>query len=564
MLELEQLQKSLSDITNLKLNELNRLFSIYEAQLPIKKDEITKIYQDAAKPNSKEAYDAALKFLKGDLSEDSYLYDLVAFALNRTITELDATTVISNEQKLSELLDRYSKEVDVGEFWVLTCLGVLQSYFQVSNFDSAVEKIRIFLESKFKRIYELSDHKPLWMTALNDNLHLLSPDPCLIYAQEWLNGRDDRVSQIRSDIQIPENSWFWKELITSCIRETTKLDDIAFKHAIPKLLNFIKQHPAYLDAGLLATLARYHNCSDKKPNKDLKDLSVALWKSPRLRNVGGSKWFTVEEPIWQMVLGWVNEANLRLFFQLLKRRGVADKNRLDFWLRYINQVRWTKLVLGNDTYGYFKSNPEMATVFENEKDSFSSLEGESSLDAFIMKIGNYLIVEFSTEGGCYIYKDGENTFDPESLKLNPSTTRGGLKEKRKVTGSPDIIHAPGWQDRAELKLQKLSIFPDVNSNLQMFTTPQIDPNKYFKKNSVITPDCEINISKTQESQVDLNEFEQVCKIAESLAIEYGIRTENLKYKNDNYWVYLDKERGPLSAKLKELGFKYIAGKGWWI
>ena len=382
MLEIEELRSRLSFISASKINELNQSFLLYEAELPLKKDEIIKNYQDAAKPNEDEAYAAAFKFLAGSHSQDSQLYDLIAFALNKPITELSGMTVISNEPKLSELLTQYSSDIDIGEFWELSWFGILQAYFQIPALDNAAEKIRLFLESKFIKIYESSDHKPFWMEALNKNLHLLSKNPCLTYAKEWLDGRDDRVNQIKSDIQIPEKSWFWNELVISCIQETINLSDTSFKESIPKLLNFIKQHPVYLDFGLLKTLERYQNCSDKTLNKELKDLSVELWKSPRLRNIGGSKWLQVEESTWKMVLGWVNEANLRLFFQLLKQRGVADKNRLDFWLKYINQVHWTKLVLGDDTHEYFKNNRELSKIFENEKDSFSSLEGKRDLDAF--------------------------------------------------------------------------------------------------------------------------------------------------------------------------------------
>ncbi len=554
MLEIEELRSRLSFISDSKIKELNHSFLIHEAKLPTKKEEIIKNYQDAAKPNADEAYTAAFKFMDGSLSHDSHLYDIIAFALNKPITELSGMTVVSNESKLSELLTRYNNEIDVGEFWELSWFGVLQAYFQVSVLDNSAEQMRLFLESNFQKIYDSSDHKPFWMEALNKNLHLLSKNPCLTYAREWLNGRDDRVNQIKSDIRIPENSWFWNELIVSCIQDTTNLDDMDFKEAIPKLLNFLKQHHGNLDSGLVKTLKRYQNCSDKTLNKELKDLSVELWKSPRLRNIGGSKWLQVEESTWKMVLGWVNEANLRLFFQLLKQRGVADKNRLDFWLKYINQVRWTKLVLGDDTHEYFKSNRELSKIFENEKDSFSSLEGKRDLDAFIMEIGNYLIVEFSTEGGCYIYKNGENTFDINASKLNSSTNKGGLKEKRKITGCADITHSPRWQERATIKLMKLFIDPDVNKPVATSSYNYFDNNAFKIKNR----------EQNHALEQDITAFELACKDAHSLSLEYGIKTEDLKHKNGGYWVYLDREIGPVATKLKKLGFIYMAGRGWWI
>lgn len=554
MLEIEELRSQLSHISASKINELNHSFLIYEAKLPIKNEEIIKNYQDAAKPNTDEAYAAAFKFLAGSLSQDSQLHDIIAFALNKPIIELSGMTVLSNETKLSELLTIYRAEIEVGEFWELAWFGILQAYFEIPALNNTAEQIRLFLESNFQKIYESSDHKPFWMEAFNKNLHLLSKNPCLTYAKEWLNGRDDRVNQIKSDVQIPENSWFWNELVISCIQETINLSDIAFKEAMPKLLNFIKQHPVYLDFGLLKTLERYQICSDNTLNKELKDLSVELWKSPRLRNTGGSKWLQVEDSTWKMVLGWVNEANLRLFFQLLKQRGVADKNRLDFWLKYINQVSWTKLALGDDTSEYFKNNRELSKIFENEKDSFSSLEGKRDLDAFIMEIGNYLIVEFSTEGGCYIYKRGENTFDINASKLNSSTSKGGLKERRKITGCADITHSPRWQERASLKLMKLSIYPDANKPIAAGLYNYINENLFNGQQHEIS-------HFVAPSRA---EFEQACKDAHRLSLEYGIKTEDLKHKNGGYWVYLDREIGPVATKLKQLGFIYKTGRGWWI
>jgi len=244
-----------------------------------------------------------------------------------------------------------------------------------------------------------------------------------------------------------------------------------------------------------------------------------------------------------MVLGWVNEANLRLFFQILKKRGIADKDRLDFWLKYINQVSWTKLVLGDETDSYLRRNKGLADLYEKEKDSFSRLLSKGNLDAFIMKIQNYLIVEFSTEGGCYIYKDGTNTFDPDAGFLDPSTNKGGLRERRKITRSPDIIHTPGWQSRAKDKLMGLLILSDAD----------ILPKKSLRSSPTDT-----------DSKVVDTDHGYACKQASALAKKFGIKTEDLKYKNGNYWFYLDRDIGPLALQIKQLGFQYHPGKGWWI
>lgn len=544
MLVLESLKQCLLNESSKKLNELMRVLSSHKWHLPTKGKEIGDIYKQVAQQKSREAYEAAYKYLVGDLDLAPHDYDLIAFALCEPIIELAGRKVVSDEKKLSELLSRYSKEIDQGEFWELTCLGVLQSYFQISDADDALDVLREFLRSKFKRIYESCDFKPVWMEALNENQHLLSKDPCAIYAMEWLNGNDDRVSQIKSEIKIPENSWFWKELFLSCVKETTRLNDSSFKESIPKLLTFLRQHPAQIDDGLKFTLERYQKCSENAVDNELKDFAVEQWHSPRLRAAAGSKWRHVEDSTWKMVLGWVNEANLRLFFQILKRRGIADKDRLDFWLKYINQVSWTKLILGDETDSYLRRNKGLADLYEKEKDSFSRLLSKGNLDAFIMKIQNYLIVEFSTEGGCYIYKDGTNTFDPDADFLDPSTNKGGLRERRKITRSPDIIHTPGWQSRAKDKLMGLMILPDV----------EILPEKLTRAPAVAA----------DAQGASAIQFENARRQASVLAKKFGIKTEDLKYKNGNFWFYLDRDIGPLALQIKKLGFQYYPGKGWWI
>ncbi|OGT42063.1 MAG: hypothetical protein A3F13_01945 [Gammaproteobacteria bacterium RIFCSPHIGHO2_12_FULL_40_19] len=544
MLVLESLKQCLLDESSKKLNDLVRVLTSHKYHLQTKGKEIGDIYKQVAQQKSREAYEAAYKYLAGDLNLAPHDYDLIAFALSEPITELSGLKVVSDGKKLNELLSRYSKEIDRGEFWELTCLGVLQSYFQISDVDNALDVLREFLSKKFKRIYDSCDFKPVWMEALNKNQQLLSKDPCAIYAIEWLNGNDDRVSQIKSDIKIPENSWFWKELVFSCVKETTKLNDFSFKESIPKLLAFLRQHPAEIDDGLKFTLERYRNCSDVIVNNELKDFAVEQWHSPRLRVAAGSKWRHIDDSTWKMVLGWVNEANLRLFFQILKQRGIADKDRLDFWLKYINQVSWTKLVLGGETDSYLKRNKGLADLYEKEKASFSRLLSKGDLDAFIMQIQNYLIVEFSTEGGCYIYKEGSNSFDPDADFLDPSTNKGGLRERRKTSRSPDIIHAPGWQSRATDKLMSLMILPDE----------EILPKKAIRAPTVA--------ATTQDTTTI--QFEDACRQASILAKKFGIKTEDLKYKKGNYWFYLDRDIGPLALQIKQLGFQYRPGKGWWI
>jgi hypothetical protein len=188
-----------------------------------------------------------------------------------------------------------------------------------------------------------------------------------------------------------------------------------------------------------------------------------------------------------MVLAWVQEANLKLFFELLKRRGVPDPHgRLDFWMQYINQITFTRLVLGYEMRMYLNRNPELKEHFKNDVDSYAELTGgnaENGLDAFIMEINGHYIVEFNPHGGCYVYKKGVNTFNVNSSSLQATTDKGGLKERyylRSALG-PDLVHREGWQYKATTYLlPQFGIFDDVRARKIVATNTVFSIDKYFK------------------------------------------------------------------------------------
>ena len=486
------LKNSLAGLNNSFQNELTRDRGETHPKLTKMYKKITEEFTFILKPKDEVAYAAARDYLDGSLSVDEGEYEIISFALTRPIAELGGISVASDDVKLRSLLDRYTKEFERdgvdGMFW----FGVFQSYFQAhktsylgDTFARSQNLIRNFLLKTWPYVKKNSLYSTNWMKSIDANLHLLSELPCDVYGAEWLSGSETRVKQIKLELHIPDASWFWEEFFKSCLKAALSQPDSAFKAAIPLIISLLIRHPSYLDNGLRAMLDRYRASADIKVHKELKDFVLEVWKNPKLRNSGASKWIHVAEPTWRMVLAWVQEANLRLFFELLKRRGVPDPHgRLDFWMQYINQITFTRIVLGDDMRRYLNAHPELKEHFKNDVDSFAGLtgaKGESSLDAFIMEISGHLIVEFNPHGGCYVYKKGENLFDVNAPYLDASTDSYGLKERYYKGGSrgPDIVHREGWQYKARTyMLPAFGIFDDVRAGrANTVTTFLID--KYF-------------------------------------------------------------------------------------
>ncbi|KXW55386.1 EH signature domain-containing protein [Ferrovum sp. PN-J185] len=490
--------------TDLLKNSLADLNSTFQYELKSDRGEsypkLSKIHKKITdeftfilKPKDEVAYAAARNFLDGSLNGDVGEYEIISFVLTKPISELGGISVASASEKLRSLLDRYAKEFESDEIDGIFWFGVFQSYFQAQklnyqgdSFFSSQRAIRSFLVKTWPDVKKNAAFSTNWMKSIEANQHLLGESPCEVYGAEWLAGSEVRVKQIKQELHIPDTSWFWEEFFKSCLKASLSQSDAKFKESIPLIIALLKRHPSYLDNGLRALLDRYRASSDIRVHRELKEFALETWKSPKLRNTGASKWIHVSEPTWRMVLTWVQEANLRLFFELLKRRGVPDLHgRVDFWMQYINQITFTRLVLGEDMRRYLTAHPELKEHFKNDVESYANLmgaKGESSLDAFIMEISGHLIVEFNPHGGCYIYQKGENTFNVNAVSLDASTSQRGLKE-RYYTGSakgPDIVHREGWQYKARTyQLPAFGIFDDVRAGKVGSGTTTFSIDKYF-------------------------------------------------------------------------------------
>lgn len=490
----EQLKRSLHGLNVSFQSDLKREAMSYFPLLSKIHKKITEEFTYILKPKDDLAYKAAKSYLEGSMDGFVGEYEIISFALSKPINELGGVSVASNKDKLTKLLNRYSSEFAADEIDGIFWFGVFQSYFQAQkqNFQSDSfpffkNTIRKFLIETWPYVVINSAYQTSWMKSIEQNKHLLTDNPAEVYGAEWLNGSDTRIKQIKTELQIPDSSWFWEEFFRSCLKAALTQDDIKFKEFIPQTIELLKRHPSYLDVGLRALLDRYRACSDLKVHNALKEFSLSAWKNPKLRNVGASKWIHVPEPTWRMVLAWVQEANLRLFFELLRRRGVPDPHgRLDFWMQYINQITFTRLVLGYEMRMYLNRNPELRDHFRNDVDSYAHLTGEKAengLDAFIMEINGYYIVEFNPHGGCYIYKKGANNFDVNASSLQPTTNKGGLKERYYTRGTlgPDLVHRDGWQYKAKTSLlPQLGIFDDVRAGKVSANNSVFSIDKYFK------------------------------------------------------------------------------------
>lgn len=516
-----------------------------------------------AKPSKENAYAAALAFLR-EQSLDSWQRDMVASALAEPIKEYSGATVLSSP-KLKQLLDSYKQELDRGELWRLTWYGLLISYF---SFDPVVDKsvqakqgwelLHGFLAHTWPLLESQagSQYVPDWLNTLRCEAEILSALPADKYAKAYLAGDTEPTNRIAADLGIPPSSWFWHALVLGAVRNATANGDNEFRQFVPYLIQLIQNKPVFRDEAVELILVRYHQCQGTPQDERLRDFVVQpdVWKNPKLRAAGiATAWNRVPEPVWQMVLEWVNERNLKDFFDILAARNKADQGRLAFWSQYLKQISWTRLIFGSDTMALKTTNTAVRSLIASEEGAYAELTENNDVDAFVMRIGGYIAVEFSKKpNAAYVYREAELKFDLYGKLFTGGTIdlKYGHYDSGERSANLKIVHTPGWEDRAAAKLKQLGIEPDEQSQsvgyfLKM-TSATKDP-------VLIPPETIVNGSAGPD--MDLLTALVRCYPAAWI--------DDKRSTGGRLWVEDSGQSLPLATELKLLGFSWANKRQAW-
>lgn len=480
---LPELERSLAQaIASFRLPQL---LSAQPAAIERASHEAEQLFQGFARatPPKDDAYAAALALLRGRKLTD-WETELVAGALTERIRERDGARVIGYSGR-DALFSRYEQDARSGNMWRMTWYALLCSYFSFdlssANEDERTgwKELRALLERTWRYIDD--DYGvglvPDWVTTMRSEPELLTENAARRFAKAYLLGDEKPVRHLAEHLGIPQSSWFWHALVLGAVHQAEGLPDEKFKAHIPRLLALLEDRQVFRDESLEVLLTRYHGCAQADVHTELRDYVIRkdVWKNPKLKAAGiATAWNRVSAAVWQMVLNWVNERNLKDFFDILASRNVADEGRLAFWSRYLDQISWTRLIFGEETRQLARTNRAVKELIASEEGAYAILTGTRNVDAFMMQIGDYVIVEFSVKGNAaYVYPSRSLDFDRYARSYHGGTydLRYGFHNGASVR----IVHNHGWEYSAETDLKRLGIFPDDSSKAGPRAAPHVRP-----------------------------------------------------------------------------------------
>ncbi|MFC4861231.1 type I Zorya anti-phage system protein ZorC [Pseudomonas sp. MAHUQ-62] len=326
--------------------------------------------------------------------------------------------------------------------------------------------LRSDIDRGFDAVKQRIGREKEWMRIVDQHRELFGEQAGVRLAEDIFAGRAQDLSALQAIAQVPDSSWLWQRIFAVLLSRIFHLDDDAFLQRLPELVALGQLNTRYLNQVLSACLTRYHRSRFREQSSSLlKQAALEHWGSPQMRSKQNAWLQYVEQPVCAMVVAWFAKEDLEHFFTLLKGEAEVDQSRLFYWLRFANQMSYTRIVMGGDAW--HDRSSDFVAFREKNKGRLSQLTGgPSHNNAVVMQIGNYFFVEFSGTGNaCYVYRADSAPFNPDKSVLGLATE---LKQPARALKRMSHSPAPrrhnlveGWLEKFDIELKSLGITPQA-------------------------------------------------------------------------------------------------------
>lgn len=391
-----------------------------------------------------------------------------------------------------------------------------------------------------------------WTTTLGQHLNLLQEEPCAPYGAKLLHGDHSELEELRGKLGIDDDTWVMSELVLSQVAAATAIsNDDHFKSHISKLVTLLETHPLLVNPGVAALLRRYSECDERSENLMLREVALRKWKSPWL-DTNKALWHAhIGEEATDMVGLWLKQRSIRDFFELLQADGSADSDRMEFWLPYAEVIDEVWLALGY--HSEINNKADYRRIRHEMDGRWMSLEGpnHNADNAFLMKIGEYLVIEFARQNNaCHVF---DANYMPFTLgQRSVLGTQEGLKNSFHPGHRRKLMHKQGWQhDFASYLRWNLGVTPATTAPSRLKRTT-VTPNTTTSGYSSQSP----GTIHTAGYDHELELLKKICDV-------HGVSVVDNRASSGEVLVKAGTEKMILSTALKVKGFTYVNDNiGW--
>lgn len=423
--------------------------------------------------------------------------------------------------------------------------SLLSSYwsFPLASADARAKAgwlaLREWLDRRMQPISRDLLRTPGWFQTIADHRNLLRDDPCGRYGPKLLSGDGSEFRAAVAGLGIPSDSWVPEEAVIAQMRAGCGLGHERFREILPALLSVAMGRAGIAPSKSLQTrcvamlVARYAEVPGTPEHPVLRDAAIGVIGNPWLRRASWDANVVDERgqpdnAAREMVFGWLKRRLIKDFFELLSEDGTGDSRRLDYWLRFEPFVDDMWFALGSNAR--WRRGEAFEDFRARAKGRLLNLEATTAdNNAFVMRMGNHVAIEFGETGNAlYLFRwDG----------LPPAVSQKLLSGKERVDVT---IH--------QLKSAQHSLLTKRHRD-----SPVAMESWEQKFDAEI---CPVLGSRPRERPAFVPDLE-------SLLRTYQVQGEDKRPQGGALWVVADDSHPGFSSKVKALGFRYRAGRGWW-
>jgi hypothetical protein len=376
-----------------------------------------------------------------------------------------------------------------------------------------------------------------WVDVLYAHRNLLTEDPVTRYGPAILSGDSSEFDDAREGLEIGPNSWIMRRLVLAQVRAAVGLSDEEFVGHVDPLLSVLRMYPLLQGEGLAALLDRYQRVPGTQEHSGLRDRSVEAWGNPGLA-MNDSRWGRVQPATRTMVRNWLNLNLIRQFFSVLAEDRNTDQRRVRFWEKYHALI--------DDIYFAFgprAAQSRLADIRKLREQMGNRLltlirPGKPTNNAFIMRMGAYLVVEFGVTGNaCQVFRADQLPFVLAGEVAGDGT---GLKHPSRSQWLPHRDSGSDtWEDEFRRVLAGLGIRPSRDEH---------------ERGEEAVGHAGLRVAH-EFSWVALRRF----------ADAHGLTIEDLTRRGGRLWVSgaSAPEHGPLTNQLVGWGFRWANHRAAW-
>lgn len=445
--------------------------------------------------------------------------------------------------------------------WLALCFSYFSCTESEPELNQNWQTLRADIDRGFDAVCANQGREKIWMQVVREHRDLFGLNPGERLADEILEGRAGDLSMLESIAQVPGSSWLWRNIFAVVLSRIFMLDEAQFLQRLPQLIKLTEINPVHESSIIGACLTRYAQTSQRaEPCAALLDIALDRWGSPQMRTRQNLWLHHVDEVVLSMAVAWLAKQDLNHFFTLLKGEAGVDQSRLFYWLRYAEQMTFTRIVLGRDAQ--YDRSTDFVEFRAKNRGRLSNLGNATAANnAVIMQIGSYYFVEFSATGNaCYVYEAGKAPFDPTQRELSLTLD---LKDKAAAVDRWGHKPAPyrhgvvdGWLSNFDAEMRRLGI--SITSLSGQVNLSAAERREHFNLPAARGTEAAANLVARNSSSTDRGSSSRAQAMVELLQARLGserLQVLDQSHRGGALQVQLAEMHPEADQVLRALGFK---------